>query len=200
MKYVIFGSGGFAKEVIGYMEDDGHEIEAVVSTQPFNCDSYNQKYRIISKLEKDMFPESEFIMAVGDINIKKIFVSENENRWGNFIHSSCHISKHTRMGKGITICPFTTVLGDAVLGNFVTLNVYNCIAHDNIIGDFVTLSPYCGTMGNCKIGDECFFGTASYCIPKVTLGNNVKVSAGSVVRHSYSDSVVLIGNPAKPRQ
>jgi acetyltransferase-like isoleucine patch superfamily enzyme len=90
-------------------------------------------------------------------------------------------------------------LGDSVVGNFVTLNVHTCVAHDNIIGNFVTYSPYCGSMGNCEIGDDCFLGTASYGIPKVKLGKNVKVSAGSVVRNSFYEECTLQGNPAKPR-
>jgi sugar O-acyltransferase (sialic acid O-acetyltransferase NeuD family) len=200
MKYVVFGSGGYAKEVIGHMESDRHEIVAVVSTQPFNCDSYNKKYKVIPKLEKGMFPDAQFIMAVGDVDIKKIFVEQNENRWGNFIHSSCHVSDHAKLGVGITMNPYSTVMGNAIVGNFVTLNVFTCVAHDNVVGDFVTYSPYCGTMGNCEIGDECFFGTASYCIPKIKLGKKIKVSAGSVVRHSYTEESVLIGNPAKPRK
>lgn len=199
MKYVIFGSGGHAKEVVSFIESDGHEIVAVVSTLPFNCESYH-KYPLYSKIQPGMFPDAEFIMAVGDINIKKIFVEQNENRWGNFIHSSCHVSAYAKLGVGVTVSPFTTILGDAVVGNFVTLNVYNFIAHDTQIGNYVTLSPYCGTMGNCNIGDDCFFGTAAYCIPKVTLGKAIKVSAGSMVRHSYTDSCTLIGNPARPRQ
>lgn len=199
MKYVVFGSGGFAKEVIGYIESDGHEILCVVSTQPFNCESYNNKYKILNKLEVGMFPDAEFIMAVGDINIKKILVEQNENRWGNFIHSSCHVSNHAKLGVGITMCPFSAILGDSIVGDFVTFNVYSCVTHDNVIGNFITFSPYCGTMGYCTIDDDCFFGTAAYCIPKVKLGKGIKVSAGSVVRHSYMDQCVLLGNPAKPR-
>jgi len=198
MKYVVFGSGGFAKEVISYIESDNHEVVAVVSTQPFNCSSYN-KYKIYEKLEEGMFPQATFIMGVGDINIKKIFVSQNENRWGNFIHSSCHVSPHAKLGVGMVMCPYSSILGDAVVGDFVTFNVYSCVTHDNVIGNYITFSPYCGTMGNCEIGDECFFGTAAYCIPKVKLGNNIKVSAGSIVRHSYDNECVLLGNPAKPR-
>lgn len=199
MNYIVFGSGGFAKEVIGYIESDGHNILAVVSSKPFNCDSYNKKYKIIEQLEKNEYPNCEFILAVGDINIKKIIVSKNENRWGNFIHSSSHVSEHANLGKGNIICPYTSILGDCKIGNFCTFNVYNCVAHDNLIGNYVTFSPYCGTMGNCEIDDECFLGTAAYCIPKIKLGKKIKVSAGSIVRHSYNEECILLGNPAKPR-
>jgi len=200
VKYIIFGSGGFAKEVISYIEDDGHEILAVVSSQPFNCNSYSDKYAILDKLELNQFPDAKFILAVGDIEVKKKIVSENENRWCNFIHSSCILSNYAKLGRGIIMCPYSAILGDAVVGNFVTLNIYSCVTHDNLIGNYNTFSPYSGTMGNCEIGDECFFGTASYCIPKVKLGNKIKISAGSMVRHSFNQECILQGNPAKPRQ
>lgn len=200
MKYVIFGSGGFAKEVISYIESDNHDIVAVVSSGEFNSESYNKKYNVINSISANDYPDAEFILAVGDIETKKIIISKNPDRWGNFIHSSCHVSPHAKLKKGIIMAPYSSVLGDSIVGNFVTLNVYCCVAHDNIIGDYTTFSPYCGTMGYCDIGNECFFGTATYCIPKVKLGAKIKVSAGSVVRHSYSEETTLLGNPAKPRQ
>lgn len=199
MKYVVFGSGGFAKEVITYIEHDNHEVVAVVSPDHFNCISYNKKYHIVSNIEHGQFPEAQFILAVGDIDLKKKIVKNTEDRWANFIHSSSFVSPHATLGKGIVMCPYSSILGDAIVGNFVTYNVYTLTSHDNIIQDFVTYSPYSGTMGNCKIGNECFFGTNSFTIPNVTLGNKIKVSAGSMVRHSYNEECVLLGNPAKPR-
>jgi sugar O-acyltransferase (sialic acid O-acetyltransferase NeuD family) len=200
MKYLIFGSGGFAKEVIDYIESDDHEIVGVISTQKFNSESYSKRYKIYSDVsELSYIADLQFILAVGDIKTKQIIVSKNENRWGTFIHSKSYVSKHAKIGKGSIICPFATVLGDSVIGKFTTLNVYACVAHDNVIGNYVTYSPYSGSMGNCTIGDECFFGTAAYAIPKIKLGNRIAVSAGSVVRHSYENEGVLLGNPAKPR-
>jgi len=201
MKYLVFGSGGFAKEVIDYIESDGHEIIGVVSTEPFNCESYSKKYKVVADAKEFSYlSDVQFILAVGDVKTKKIIVSKNENRWGTFVHSKAHVSRHAKLGKGCIVCPFATVLGDCVVGDFTTLNVYACIAHDNVVGDYVTYSPYSGSMGNCTVGDESFFGTAAYVIPKVQLGKSTSVSAGSTVRHSYADgNCVLMGNPAKPR-
>lgn len=199
MKYVVFGSGGFAKEVIDYIESDGHQVVAVVSTQPFNHVEYARKYEILDQLKKDQFPEAEFILAVADSEVKKKIVSKNEDRWGNFIHSTCHVSSYAKLGKGIILCPFSSILGDSVIGNFVTLNIYCSVAHDCQIGSYATFSPYSATMGNCSIGDECFFGAAAYCIPKIKLHDKIKVSAGSTVRHSYDVECTLRGNPAKPK-
>lgn len=199
MKYIVFGSGGFAKELIGYIEDDSHEVVAVVSRSPFNDEQYNQKYKVITSIAPGDFPDASFLLGVGEVDIKKRIVAENENRWVNFIHSSCTISKFAKIGIGNIFCPHSNVAGDAVIGDFGTFNFYVIIAHDNVIGDYVTFSPYSGSMGICKIDDECFLGTATYCIPKIKLGKRIKVSAGSVVRHSYEQECILQGNPAKPR-
>lgn len=203
MRYIVFGSGGFAKEVIDYVEDDNHEIVAVVSTTKFNSGSYAKRYKVIDSVNEsllDTYPDAKFLLAVGDVNVKKIIVGKNVDRWGSFIHSSSHISRRSKMGKGVVVCPYATVLGDSIIGNFVTLNVYTCVAHDNVVGNYSTYSPYAGTMGNCTIGDDCFFGTSAYCIPGVSLANGCKVSAGSFVRKSHqTENDVLIGNPAKPK-
>lgn len=203
MKYIIFGSGGFAKEVIDYVEDDGHEIVSVVSTMKFNSEMYAKRHTVINQVDDDLlsaYPDAKFLLAVGDVNVKKIIVNKNTDRWASFSHSSSHVSKYAKLGKGVVICPYATVLGDSVVGNFVTLNVYTCVAHDNVVGDYSTYSPYAGSMGNCNIGEECFFGTSAYCIPGVDLAKKSKVSAGSFVRKSHlTEDEVLIGNPAKPK-
>lgn len=203
MKYIVFGSGGFAKEVIDYIEDDNHEIVAVVSTQQFNSDSYAKRHAVLEKIDDTIlttYPDAKFLLAVGDIAVKKIIVGKHIDRWGSFIHSSSHVSKYSKLGKGVVICPYATVLGDSVVGDFVTLNVYSCVAHDNVVGNYSTYSPYAGSMGNCSIGEACFFGTASYCIPGVTVANACKISAGSFLRKSHLiEHDVLIGNPAKSK-
>ena len=105
-----------------------------------------------------------------------------------------------RSGRGSLLYPFSCVLGKSKIGKFTTLNVHCSVPHDNITGDYCTFSPYSAIMGHCNIGDECFFGVASYCIPKVTLPAFTKVSAGAIVRKSINDPTILYGDPAAPRQ
>lgn len=48
-----------------------------------------------------------------------------------------------------------------------------------------------------KIGENCFIGMNATILMGTTLGNNVIVGAGSVVRGTFPDNVVIAGNPAK---
>jgi sugar O-acyltransferase (sialic acid O-acetyltransferase NeuD family) len=199
MDYVIFGAGGFAKEVISYVLDDGHNILAVVSDDDFNNQDYNSSFVIKRNLTRGEFPTSKFILAVGDINYKKQIVQKNEDRWGTFVHRTAHVSKFAKVGRGCVVSPNSLIAADAVVGNFVTLNISSAITHDNVIGDYCTFSPYAGTMGHCKIGDECFFGTAAIVVPKVQLPAQTKVSAGGIVKKSIEVAATLYGDPAVPR-
>lgn len=47
------------------------------------------------------------------------------------------------------------------------------------------------------IGDHCFIGAHSFIMPGVTLGQHCVVGANSVVTHSFADSAVIAGSPAK---
>ena len=53
-----------------------------------------------------------------------------------------------------------------------------------------------GDYGRIKIGNNCFIGMNAVILPNVHIGNNCIVAAGSVVRGSFGDNVVIMGNPA----
>ena len=50
--------------------------------------------------------------------------------------------------------------------------------------------------GKIKIGDNVFIGMNSLILPGTTIGNNVIIGAGSVVRGKIPDNSIYSGNPA----
>lgn len=48
-----------------------------------------------------------------------------------------------------------------------------------------------------KIGNNCFVGMRSIILPGTEIGDNVIIGAGSVVKGTYPNNVVICGNPAK---
>lgn len=198
MKYVIFGSGGLAKELIGYLYGKD-EIACVVSTEPFNNFSYSRLFQVVPKLNRGEFPDAKFLLAVAQPEIKRKIVAENEDRWASYIHPTATVSPFATIGRGCVLTPQTIVVGDAVLRDFVFMNTNATIGHDAIIGAYSTMFPNTEICGNCQIGEDVIMGIGSYVIPNVSLPSGTKVSAGAVVRKSIDAPTTLYGDPAKPR-
>jgi sugar O-acyltransferase (sialic acid O-acetyltransferase NeuD family) len=190
--YVIFGSGGLAKELIGY----GVKPLYLVSTEPLN----NKNYKFDVRLKVGILPRDvRFLLAVADPEIKRRIVAENEDRWDSFIHPTAVVSPYAKIGKGCLIGPQAILAGDPILGDFVFLNTNATVGHDTTIGSYTTLFPNSEVCGDCEIGEDCLFGIGSYVLPGKKLASGVKVSAGSVVRHNVETACTVQGNPAKPR-
>ena len=47
------------------------------------------------------------------------------------------------------------------------------------------------------VGDNCFIGMRTILLPGTTIGNNVIIGAGSIVKGTFPDNVVVAGNPAR---
>jgi acetyltransferase-like isoleucine patch superfamily enzyme len=48
-----------------------------------------------------------------------------------------------------------------------------------------------------SVGSNCFIGMRTILLPGTTIGDNVIVGAGAVVKGHYPDGVVIAGNPAR---
>ena len=202
-EYVIFGSGGLAKEIIGYIVGEQgpyHGIRAVVSTEPFNNPEYNRKFNVVQELPKGAYPGAKFILAVADPKVKKIIVEKNEDRWTTYAHESAFISPFAKVGKGCVLTPQTMIVGDAIVGDFVFFNTNATIGHDSTLGNYSTMFPNTEICGNCHLGDNFIMGIDSHIVPGVTLPAGTKVGAGSIVWKSVDRPCLLVGNPAEPKK
>lgn len=198
MRYVIFGSGGLAKELIGYMYGK-HEIACVVSTEPFNNFDFARRFNVVPKLNPKEFEDAGFLLAVAQPELKRKIVAENRSQWVTYIHPTATVSPFARIGRGCILTPQSIVVGDAVLGNFVFMNTNATVGHDAVIGDYSTMFPNTEVCGNCQIGEDVIMGIGSYVLPNVNLPSGTKVSAGAIVRKSIDTPTTLYGDPAKPR-
>ena len=189
MRYVVFGSGGMAKEVIGYLESDGHAIDYVVSPEPFNNAAFDYDVG-------DEYWGGLAVLAVADPAVKrKIVAKYPDAQWDTYIHPSAFISSHSRIGRGCVIAPQAIVYGDPVVEDFCFMSTNATVGHDSRLGAYSTLFPNTAVCGNCDIGEDCILGIGAYVIPGVTLPAGTKVSAGAVVRESIEAPSNIYGDP-----
>jgi len=85
--------------------------------------------------------------------------------------------------------------GKVIIGNNCTIT-YGCIilSHDHAA---VLLHPGIKSEGKTVINDNVFIGVNSIILPKVNIGKNTIIGAGSVVTNDIPPNVVAMGNPAR---
>lgn len=188
MRFVVFGSGGMAKEVIGYIETSGHVVDYVVSTELFNNPAFDYDVR-------EDYVGGKAILAVADPVLKrKIVAAHPDADWQNFVHWSAFMSPHATIGRGCVFAPHALICGDPVIGDFCFFNTNATIGHDSRLGAYSTLFPNTEVCGDCDIGEGVIMGIGAYVIPGIRIPAGSKVSAGAVVRESVNQRSTIYGD------
>lgn len=113
------------------------------------------------------------------------------------IHPSALVSPRAAIGQGSVICPFSICTDRVATGAFVTLNCRAGLGHDSRIGDYSTMGPGAQTSGYVAIGSRVLVGGGAFFLQNVEVGNDARISAGSVVLTNVAASRTAAGNPAK---
>ena len=79
------------------------------------------------------------------------------------------------------------------IGNHVTMTKVTLLAHDASTKKFIGYTK----IGKVKIGNYVFIGYGSIILPGTTIGDNVIIGAGTVVRGDIPENSVVIGNPCR---
>ncbi len=197
MKVAIFGSGGLAKELLGYLACDArYEVACVVSTEKFNNQSYAEQYRVLAEAPSERLG---YFLAIADPEVKRLIVAKNADMWITYVHPTCTLSPYARIGRGCLFAPQAIVAGDAVIEDFVCFNTNATVGHDSRIRSYTTLFPNAEVCGGCDSGEGVMFGIGAYALPGVNVAAGAKVSAGAIVRKSVLEAVTVYGDPAKVR-
>jgi len=184
-RLVIFGAGGFGREVAAATDRD---VKYVFCTD-------DGKHGITPAQIKET---DSVIIAVGNPTARR----EIAKRLGNVKYVCAQYPKcisigNNSMGAGCIFCAGVVITTDVKLGNFVIVNINATIGHDARIGDFTTISPAANISGNVTIGEGCYIGTNASIKEGVTICDNVTIGMGSVVLNDITEEGTYVGVPAK---
>lgn len=207
-KIVIYGSGGFAREVVHLIEDINEQEETweVLGYIDDNAENHGEVINDLPVLGGfDWIKEQDSIavaMGIGSPNAKKAIVktlNELSNvTYPNLIHPSVKFSRFNTIGKGNVICEGNILTTNIDIKDFVTINLNCTIGHDTLIGSYTTILPNASVSGNVVFEERVDFGTNATIIQGIKVGEGTIVGAGAVVVKDLPANCTAVGMPAKP--
>ena len=203
---VIFGAGGFAREVL-QIALDINEIAATWQVLGFIVDSCNSTQpvhdlAVLGGIEWLVeHPKAHVVIAVGSSNarhrILKAIRANAPNPFASLIHPRAWVGRHVAVGAGTVICAGALVTTDICIGQHVPVNIGATVGHDAVLSDFVTLNPGVSVSGNVTLAEGVEVGTGSVLIPHAHVGSWSVLGAGTVVTKPLDANVTAVGSPAR---
>lgn len=206
-KLLIYGSGGFAREVKWLAEAAGYEVIAFVD------DQHDKVGRIINgtpvidfEHAREYVGEIPLSIAVGSPQTReKLYLKAKEAgfTFATLIHPRVELSDSVRVGEGAVITAGNILTVNIALGKQVQINLDCTVGHDVIMEDFATLAPGVHISGWVLIGRRAYIGTGAVVINGIegkplVVGEDAVVGAGAVVTRSVPPRTTVVGVPARP--
>lgn len=207
---MIFGSGGFAREVYYLCQNSG--IREVIGFISPKYEEEKNKDKLLPKALLGKDDDLSFLIDTYRIDTFISAIGHPETRHNlfeyasgfhlcpkNIVHPSSVILTEID-DIGCVIYPNVTIMNDCSLGKGVLLNSNSSIGHDTNIGDFCNINPGANIAGKVVIGAGTTIGIGTVVRENIKIGQNVIIGAGSVVVKDIQDNQVVYGNPARKKR
>lgn len=202
---VIYGAGGFAREVLCLLEDINAEapqwdVAAFVDDRAAEHEREIHGYPVVRAAEWDRRTIRNVVLAAGSPAVKRRMARELEGSDSSFpvlVHPTVTRSKRVELGRGTLVTAGNILTTDIVLREFVTMNLTCTTGHDSRIGRYTTVAPGVNISGNVTLGEGCDIGTGSKLIQGIAIGEWTIVGAGAVVARDLPANCTAVGVPAK---
>lgn len=207
-KILIFGAGGFGREVQWLIERINQK-EHVWQIEGYLDDGMEpgteiNGYKVLGGVEElQRYDNSvSVVCAVGSAKVREKIVSRikqiGQFQFPNLIDPDVQNSQFVSMGEGNIVCAGNILTVNISMKDFVILNLSCTVGHDVVIESFVTVYPGVNISGCTLLKKGVELGTGSKIIQGKVIGENTIVGAGAVVVRDLPPECTAIGMPAKP--
>lgn len=205
-KLAIFGTGGFAKELLDLALDQGY-IEICFLEREVQRNQTLLGFSVLPERDLSKLVDTDFAIGVADPKIRKrIYEIYPDLSYPNFVHSQATlgygISEMLEQSKGIVIAAGARVTNSCQFGNFIIVSFNSTVGHDCKLDSYVSIMPGVNVSGCVQLKTGVYIGTnatilpGSLDIPKI-LGEYSVVGAGAIVLKATLADRTYIGAPAK---
>ena len=185
--YVIFGSGGLARELWGWIKNSKNngapkKLIAFVDDDEETHGSYDG----IPVVGRENIDRSfaYYILALGGPNSRRaVAESLADQGWHalSYIHESVCRGINVAIGDGVVVCPRSSLSSDSILSDFVLVNGGSGVAHDVVVGRYSVLLGSVSLNGNVVVGNDVTIGAGALIYPGRKIGHGAVIGMGSVV-------------------
>ncbi len=196
---VIVGASGHAKEIFDicadtenlFFFDNVTDFKNPLLFEKNIIQSFEELQKVVIK--------KDFILGLGGVlNRYNLFQKFTDIGFypNSIIAKNAQVSSSAILCEGLNIMSFVFIGSDSKIGKGSLINVQAAVHHDVEIGCFVEVSPGAKILGNSIIGAFSSIGTNATILPKIKIGKNVIIAAGSVVTKDVPDNCMVAGIPA----
>lgn len=203
---LILGAGGHGRVVLDILLQDS-EFE-VVGFLDNNADIVGRRIDgvpvlgLIDDLDR-VARERQIagvVIAIGDNGARR-GLARDIDQLGieliNAIHPSATLAHNAMLGRNVVVAAGVVVCANCQIGDSVILNTGCIIDHQTMIGEGSHICPGVRIAGRVKVEPGVFVGIGATVIPKVCLGCESIIGAGSVVIEDVPPLETVVGVPAR---
>jgi sugar O-acyltransferase (sialic acid O-acetyltransferase NeuD family) len=205
-KLLIIGAGSQARYVIDIIQNNkSYNIIGAVDIEEGRvvgkCINGVKILCCLEEVPQEFTSDNVKLILAHGSNQKKIKTAEYLKEYGfkytSIVSQYAYISTYSHIECGCIINPFAVIMPNARLGKHIIVHSHSTIEHDAIIEDYVNIGPGVSFGGNVHVGEGSYLYTGASIIPKICIGKNSIVGAGSVVTENVPNNVKVVGVPAK---
>ncbi len=206
-RVVILGAGGHGRVVLDILlQTRHHEIIGFLDS---NADIQGRRIDGVPVLggisDLEDIAQSVgidgVIIAIGDNGTRRGLARRIEQAGIPLIsavHPSATIAHNATIGRNVVIAAGVVVCANCQIGDSVILNTGCIIDHQTMIGEGSHICPGVRIAGRVKVEPGVFVGIGATVIPKVTLGCESIIGAGTVVLEDVLPMATVVGVPGRP--
>ncbi len=204
---VIYGSGGWAREVLGiieminqnqvswnilgFLDDDPKQHGAIIAGQ-----------RVLGGSNWLADKRSmHVVIGIGSSIARKQIAERLSYQYDILFpilkHPLAYVGPRVQLGEGTVLHAYSVATVDLNMGRHNLLNVGAMVSHGNRIADYVSIHPHCNVSGDVTLSEGVELGTGTDIIQGTSVGSYSIVGAGSVVVKPIEECCVAVGAPAK---
>ena len=181
---VVFGAGGFGREVVVLLRDIERTAASSWDLLGFvddavpdltRCEALGVQYLGDRREAQSKCPAgTHFVAAIGSGAARRLASQDLVSSQGwtpaTLVHPSVWVGAGVALGAGSIVCAGAILTTNIIFGAGAQINLSCTIGHDVVAGEYVTLSPAVSLSGAVKVGDSATIHTRAAVNPLTRIG------------------------------